>query len=200
MDLDSHIKSIAELKKDKRILQYIILACSIALAFLAIKLAFKSEIIIQQTPGMPNDTVIQKSTMDKRAQMATLYTVTNNLSQVNPANAEYIKSFIQVYLAPAAYTRISKDIDSRVATLVAQRELGSYYSIMRDYHYDSLIDRHFIRCDVHVVNAARDSATPYVFEYTTHIENYRIVVDDVKTYEGDRVHNSEWIRNNVKKS
>ena len=195
MDLDSRNHSLTELKKENRILRFIILAVSISLVFVSVKHAFQTEIVVMQTPGMPNNSVIEKSSMDKAAQMATLYAVTNNIAQVNPTNAEYIKTFLQVYLAPAAYTRITKEVDNQVAKLQAQRELGSYYFVLRGYDYDAALDKHFVKGEVHVVNAAKDSATPYVFEYTAHVENYRLVVDDVKTYEGDREHNSEWLKN-----
>jgi hypothetical protein len=194
MDLNSRNLSITELKKENRLLRITILTISIALVFISVKHAFQSEIVVMQTPGMPNNSVIAKSSMDKGAQMATLYAVTNNMAQVNPTNSEYIKAFLQVYLAPAAYTRISKEIDNQAAKLLAQRELGSYYFVLKGYDYDQALDKHFVKGDVHVVNAAKDTASPYVFEYTVHIENYRLVVDDVKTYEGERIHNSEWLK------
>lgn len=199
MELAGRNQSITELKKEKRTLLLIILGLTVSLVFISVKHAFQTEIVIQQTPGMPNNSVIEKSSMDKTAQMATLYAVTNNIAQVNPSNAEYIKTFIQVYLAPAAYTRLSKEIDNQVAKLSIQRELGSYYFVLRGYEYDPILDKHFVKGEVHVVNAAKDTATPYVFEYSTHVENYRLVVDDVKSYEGDKEHNSEWLKN-AKKS
>jgi conjugal transfer pilus assembly protein TraE len=48
------------------------------------------------------------------------------------------------------------------------------------------------------VNAAKDSAEPYVYEYAIHIENYRLWVDDIKVYPGEKIHNSEWIKANSK--
>ena len=194
MDIINRNQSISELKNENRILRLIILGVTTALCFLAVKHAFQSEIIIQQTPGLPNNTVIQKSSMDKTAQMATLYAVTNNIAQVNPSNAEYIKTFLQVYLAPAAYTRISKEINNTVEKLTNQRELGSYYFVLHGYDYDAALDKHFVKGEVHVVNAAKDTSSLYIFEYTTHVENYRLVVDDVKTYEGEIEHNSEWLK------
>jgi conjugal transfer pilus assembly protein TraE len=198
MELGTRNISISELKSENRILRFVIAGLTLALVFISVKHAFQTEIVVMQTPGMPNNSVIAKSSMDKEAQIATLYAFTNNLSQVNPANVEYIKLFIQAYLAPAAYTKISKEIDDHAAKLASQRELGSYYFVLRGYDYDDVLDKHFVKGDVHVVNAAKDSATPYIFEYKTHIENYRLVIDDVKTYEGDRIHNSEWLKS-VKK-
>lgn len=200
MDVPTRQKTISELKKEILVMRGVIFFGAIALAALAIKIAFQTEIIIQRTPGVPNQAVFEKTTMDKNSQLGILYSLTNNIAQVNPTNAEYIKPFIQAFLAPQAYTRVTKEIDAKVAQLVAQRELGSYYAIMRGYDYDPEIDTHFIRCDVHVVNAAIDTAKPYIFEYKTHVENYGFVVDDVKAYEGDAIHNSQWIKNKTRKS
>jgi len=198
MEVKHREVAIAELKSLNKKLSMALVFTSLAGLFIAIKLAFQSEIVINQTPGMPNNSVIEKSSMDKSAQMATLYAVTNNIAQVNPSNSEYIKTFLQVYLAPKSYTRISKEIDDQVTRLTNQRELGSYYFVLRGYDYDPALDTHFVKGEVHVVNAAKDTATNYVFEYKTHVENYRLLVDDVKSYEGDMIHNSEWLRNNKK--
>ena len=172
----------------------------LAILFLAIKLAFQSEIIIQQTPGMPNGSVIEKSTMDKGSQRAILSAVTSAIAQINPSNAEYQKQCIQAFLAPAAFTKISKVIDDRVATLASQRELGSYYFVLRLYEFDPILDRHFVVGDVHTVNAAHDTPEAFTFEYQVHFENYRLVVDDETTYAGDRPHNSEWVKANGPKA
>ena len=176
----------------------VLLVLAIALAFLAAKLAFQSNTVVMKTPGMPNDAVIEKSSMDKGSQMATLYAVTNNLCQINPANIDYLLEFLQNFLSPKVYTRISAEMREKAATLKAQRELGSYYCVLRGYDYDADIDRHFIKADLHTVNAAKDSSAPYVFEYATHIENYRLWVDDIKSYEGDKEHNAEWLKNERK--
>jgi hypothetical protein len=136
--------------------------------------------------------------MDKGAQRATLSAVTSNIAQINPANAEYQKAFLQVFLAPAAYTKVSEEINAKVAKQISERELGSYYFVMQSYQYDPLLNRHFVLGDVHTVNAAKDSIQPYVFEYVAHVENYRLVIDDITTYIGERAHNSEWIEVNKK--
>lgn len=192
MDLSSRNVSITELKRDKNRLITVAVALSVALCFAVMKMAFQSAIIVQQTPGMPNNSIIEKSTMDKGSQMATLIALTSGMVQINPANSEYAKAFVQVFLAPPIYTKVSKEIDSKVATLIAQRELGSYYFVFKAYDYDPQLNIHFIRGEVHTVNAAKDTAENWVYEYKTHIENYRLIVDEIKPYPGETLHNTEW--------
>lgn len=166
----------------------------LALIVLVLIVYSQSKIVVLQTPGMPSDAIIQKTSLDKGAQRAVLAAVTSNIAQVNPANVEYQKAFLQAFLAPAAYTKISAEIDTQAKRLVEQRELGSYYFVLKTWEYDPQLDRHFVLGDVHTVNAAKDTAQPYVFEYQMHVENYRPVIDDVKSYPGDRAHNSEWMK------
>jgi hypothetical protein len=192
MKNDVRNQSLLEAARQIRWQQYTIAALGLAVLVLVLVVYSQSKIVVLQTPGMPNDTVIQKTSLDKGAQRAVLVAVTSNLVQVNPANIEYQKAFLQAFLAPAAYTKLSQEIDSQVKRLVDQRELGSYYFVFRSWEYDPKLDTHFVIGDVHTVNAAKDTAQPYVFEYKMHVENYRPVIDDVLSYEGDRAHNSVW--------
>lgn len=191
-----HEKSLSEQRSliNKLIMMLSIL--SIVLLLLTIKHATQSEIVILKTPGLPTDSVLEKTSMDKMAQMATLFAFTNNLAQINPSNAEYVKAFLQVYLSAEAYTRIADEINQKVAKLQSSRELGSYYFVLakNGYKYDSILDRHFVMGNVHVVNAATDTSTPWVFEYKVKVENYRLVIEDVLTYEGDKPHDAEYER------
>jgi conjugal transfer pilus assembly protein TraE len=196
MEFKARERSIAEVRSlnTKLIWGHVLSAGTILL--LALKLATQSQIIINQTPGMLDHGVIEKTAMDKASQHATLSAITAAITQVNPANAEYAKPMIQVFLAPAAYTRISAELDAKVQKLIVQHELGSYYFVEKSYQYDPETDRHFVVGDVHTVNAARDTAAPYVFEYAVHVENYRMVVDDAQSYAGDRPHDGAWLRQN----
>ena len=194
MEFEARNLAIAEVKANNRRLTWALLALALLSLALSVKLLTQSEIVVLQTPGMPHNSVVEKSILDKGAQMATLLAVTSAIAQVNPANFEYQLRFLQVYMAPQAYTAISEEIGKKARTLEQQRELGSYYFVARAYDYDLALDRHFVRGDVHTVNAAHDTAAPYVFEYRTHVENYRLLVDEVVTYQGERMHNSEWLR------
>lgn len=198
MDIKERTRSLAESAKLIRYQQYTNSSLVGVVLLLAFALFRQDKIIINQTPGMPNDSVIRKSSMDKGAQRAVLVAVTSNIAQINPANAGYQKAFLQSFLSPASYTKISREIDVRVKQLVEQRELGSYYFVLKRTEYDPELDAHFVMGDVHTVNAAKDTALPYVFEYKMHIENYRAVIDDIKTYEGDRAHNSAWLKEQKK--
>ena len=131
--------------------------------------------------------------MDIGAQRALLVAVTSNIVSVNPANAEYQKNFLQAFLSPQQYTRLSAEIDAKARQLAEQRELGSYYFVFRRHEYDPKLDRHFVIGDVHTVNAAKDTAEPWAFEYRMHVENYRPVVDDALSYRGDKAHDSVWL-------
>jgi conjugal transfer pilus assembly protein TraE len=192
VEIKARERSIAEFRSDKNKLIWSLVLSMIVITLLAIKLCTQSEIIINQTPGMPDHTVIEKTAMDKRAQQATLSAVTAAIAQVNPANYQYVKPMIQVYLAPALYTKVSADIDAKVQQLILQHELGSYYFVQKSYEYDPQLDRHFIVGDVHTVNAAKDTAAATVFEYAMHVENYRAVIDDAQSYPGEQPHDSQW--------
>ena len=196
MEITVRNQSIAEVRSVNRKLIWCNLLLVIVVAALSIKLATQTEIIINQTPGMPNHAVIEKGAMDKGAQKATLSAVTAAITQVNPSNFEYMKAFVQAFLSPTAYTKVTQEIDAKVQMLIRQHELGSYYFVMHGYLYDPVLNHHFVYGDVHTVNAARDSAEPYVFEYLIHVENYRLVVDELTSYAGDRPHDSEWLKNN----
>lgn len=189
---DMRNQSLLENARQIRWQQYTIAMLSLVVLVLVLVVYSQSKIVVLQTPGMPNDTIIQKTSLDKGAQRAVLIAVTSNIAQVNPANIEYQKTFLQAFLAPGAYTKLSTEMDSQVKRLIDQRELGSYYYVFQRWEYDPILDTHFVIGDVHTVNAAKDTSQPYVFEYKMHVENYRPVIDDVTSYTGDRAHNSAW--------
>lgn len=193
MDLKTRNESVAELRDRNKHLTYVALLLSFAVTGLAFKLVTQSEIVIVQTPGMPANSVIERTSFDKKAQIATLNAITSNMAAINPANAEYQKQFLQLYFSPTAYTSITKEIDLKVEKAKLERELGSSYFVFKSYEYDPLLNKHFVMGEQHTVNAAKDTAQNYVYEYQIHIENYRLLVDDVKSYPSDRPHNSEWI-------
>lgn len=192
MELDARNKSLRESASLIRKQQMVLVFLAGALIILSYIIFNQTKIVILETPGMPANSVIQKTSMDKGAQRAVLVAVTNNLAQINPANIEYQKAFLQAFLAPAVYTKISMEMDTQIKRLIDQRELGSYYFVLKSTEYDPKIDTHFILGDVHTVNAAKDTAEPYVFEYVMHVENYRPVIDSVTSYPGTRPHNSAW--------
>lgn len=198
MEMSSRNQSLSELNKRNSALTLAVVALAIVSVLLAAKTFFQSETLLMQTPGMPANSVIERSNFDKASQVATLSAVTSALVQINPANVEYQKKFVELYFSPKAYTRLSGDIDARVANLVAQRELGSYYFVSRGGRWDPVTGKHFVIGDVHTVNAAKDTFQTFTFEYTFHIENYRLWVDDLTSYPGDKPHDGDWIKANIK--
>ena len=194
MELGNRERSVSELRSLNGKLTVAVVGLAATLVLVAVKLVFQSEVIIERTAGMPSGSVIQKSAWDKKAQLATLLDVTNAIANINPGNAEYQKQLVQVFLSPQAYTPISSEIDARAKKLESQRELGSYYFIWKGFDYDQALDHFFVLGDVHTVNAAKDTAEPWVFEYQTHVENYRLVVDKVSSYGGSRAHDSAWLK------
>jgi conjugal transfer pilus assembly protein TraE len=198
VELNTRNVAVAELKTLNQRLLIVLVAVALACLALSYKLVAQSEIIIVQTPGMPANSIIERESFDKGAQMATLNAVTSNLGQINPTNAEYQKKFLQLYFSPSAYTRLSAEIDLKVEKMRVERELGSSYFVFKRYEYDGELNKHFVVGEQHTVNAAKDTSEDYVFEYSVRIENYRLWIDEVKTYRGDKPHNSEWMKANKK--
>jgi TraE protein len=203
MNTDQRGVTIKNLKRKNISLTTSVVFLSGALLLALIKIFVLSEIVVMRTPGMPENSVIARDSFDRGAQLATLNAVTSAIASINPGNAEYQKVFLSYYLAPQAYTNIIAEINAEVEKLKSQRELGSHYWILggtsgRRYEYDPKINKHFVMGDVHTVNAAKDSAEPYVFEFAFHIENYRLWIDEATSYPGDRPHNSEWLEANKK--
>ena len=198
MDIGNRNASVQELRDKNGKLTLAIVMVSVVAVALAVKMLFQTEIVIERTAGMPSGSVIEKGAWDKKAELATLLDVTNAIANINPGNSEYQKQLLTVFLSAKEYTRLSKVIDALVKKLVDQRELGSYYFIWRKMDYDQALDRFFICGDVHTVNAAKDTAEPWVFEYQAHVENYRLSVDDVTGYPGERPHDSAWLKEQSK--
>jgi conjugal transfer pilus assembly protein TraE len=71
--------------------------------------------------------------------------------------------------------------------------------VTRAFDMDEKLGRLFVKGDLHTVNAAKDTAEPWIFEYSVSFSNYQMVINDVTSYAGDRVHNSEWIKAQTKK-
>lgn len=199
MDLPNRNKSVAELNKRNGLLSLGVACIGAAMLILAIKVFFTNVVVVNRVPGMPDGAKIEKNGMDTGAKRAIAYAVTNALASVNPSNGESTKQFVQPFLSAPAYTKVSQAIDAKVATLSAQHELGSYYFVLRGFDQDEKLGRVFVRGDLHTVNAAKDTAEPYVFDFPVHFENYQMILDDVASYPGDKVHNSQWIQAQTKK-
>lgn len=201
MDLGTRDKAVSEYRSNNRFLTIGFTCASVALLLLALKVAFMSEIIVNQVPGMPDGAKIWKNGMDEGAEQANAYAVTTALASVNPSNADSVKKLVQPFLSPEAYTYVSKAIDDKAGQLQQQHELGSYYFVLaaHPYYHDDKLGRVFVSGELHTVNAAKDTAEPWVFEYPVHFANYRMWFDGVSSYVGDKIHNSDWIQAQTKK-
>lgn len=199
MDYPNRSKSVAELTRDNNRLKLTVVCMAVAMMVLSFKVLFTTEILVNQVPGMPDGAKIEKNGMDVGAKRAIVFAVTTVLAGLNPSNSESVKHFVQPWLAPSAYTKVSQAIDAKVAQLSSQRELGSYYFVTRAFDMDEKLGRLFVKGDLHTVNAAKDTAEPWIFEYSVSFSNYQMVINDVTSYAGDRVHNSEWIKAQTKK-
>lgn len=198
MDHKRQQQSIAQLERKNTRLTWANNGLTVGILVCVFSLAMRDQIVHLQTPGMPDGAEIMKSAMNKKAEFGTLSAVTANLVAINPSNAGYQKEFLKAYFAANVYTELSKEIDSTVRRLEDQRELGSYYWVQSAVTYDAAINKFFVVGDVHTVNAAKDTSVPYVYEYQMHVENYRPVIDSITSYQGDKPHNSEWLKVNVK--
>lgn len=190
--------TVAELKGYLSKMIWALLGLAGAVLILAIGVVTRSTIVVQRTPGMPSDAVIEKTTIDMRSQHAMLSAVTDALGSINPANAEYKKNLLMGFASPELYTRLAKEIDQKIALLVAQHELGSYYFVEKEWRFDPVSGKHFVIGWLHTVNAARDTAEPYTYEYKVHVESYRFNVDDAVSYPGHVPHDAEWLKNQNK--
>ena len=199
MEHKTRMKSLEETRTDLRrsTLTNVVLAICLLMAIFG--LVTQKKILQTQVPGMPDGATISSDTADRAAQFVVVQAVTSAIASINPSNAEAQKRFIKAFLAPDSYTNISVEIDKRVKQMEAERELGSYYWVLtKGASYDPILNRFFVVGEVHTVNAAKDTGKPYVFEYSLNYENYRPVIHDVISYEGDKPHNSEWQKSNTK--
>ncbi len=192
MNNETKLKAVAEYRKDIKQLKLVNIALTV-IALIAVVAWFTRTVIIQyEIPGLPAGSTIGKNNASLGAKYAVCMAVTANLASVNPSNVEDIKAFIQPFLSPDVFTKISLQIDDQAARLRAQRELGSYNFTFKEARYDPKLDKLFIRGDIHTINAAKDTAQPWVFEYRVHIADYLIKIDDIKNYEGEIMHDTAY--------
>lgn len=195
MHVETSKKSVAELTRLNRFLTISNVMLGGISVVAVLGLFFKEERIILETPGLPHRSVIEKTSLDKASQAATLKAVTDALASINPGNWQYQMKFAESFFSAEDFTRIYEETRAAVDRMVMDKEFGSRYFIFKDYQYDPAINKHFILGDVHFVNAAKDSAVPHVYEYSLSVENYRPVVNHVERYEGERPHNKAWLDN-----
>jgi conjugal transfer pilus assembly protein TraE len=198
MDVQARQASIAELRRTNRWLGLAVAGLVVVALLQTIAIVTKERTVVMQIPGVPDEIEFRRNGIDRKGQQATVQAVVAALAQINPGNAAFQKRFLQAFLAPQAYTSITKAIDERVAQQVAQREGGSTYWVTQEYRYDPEIDQHFVIGDLHVVNVGKDTAQKFVFQLGLQVENYRPVVTSIESYPGERPHDSAWRKEQAK--
>lgn len=201
MEIRKHTSTIFELTAWTKYLFTCNVILLIIIASLIAYLMLQRKIIIVQIPnggGTVVESTLESNSIDRGSQKAVVLAVVSALSQINPANFEYEKSFIQSFLAPEAFTALSNQIDVQVRRMTEQRELGSFYFDFKEYQYDPILNKHFVKGDIHTVNIVRNSAQSWVFELSLRVENYRPMVTNLIAYAGNEFHNSNWLSNSKK--
>ena len=197
MDVKNRNQSVAQLNSRNRLL---IVSNSILtlIALIAVTgLFLKEEKVVLNTPGLPHRSVIEKTSLDKASQAATLKELTSALATINPANYQYQMKFVESFFSAENFTTLNEETRLAVEKMARDKEFGSRYFVFTDYQYDPGTNKHFVLGDVHFVNAAKDTAVPHVYEYGLTVENYRPVVVSIDRYEGDRPRNKAWLDNQI---
>jgi hypothetical protein len=83
MEMNQRNEAVSELRASNKHLTYAILGTVIIAFGLMFKLVSQSEIIIVQTPGMPANSIIERTSFDRNAQLAMLNTRRNSWSCIS---------------------------------------------------------------------------------------------------------------------
>ena len=195
MELKNHNRTILELSRWVKYLLWSNVSLLFITLLISIYLIFQNKIVVVQIPGGGTEveTTYEKNTIDKGSQKAIILAAVSAISQINTANYAYQKLFIQSFLSPEVFTAITSQIDAHVKKMIDQRELGSFYFEFKEYAFDPILNKHFVRGDVHTVNAVKNTSEPWIYELTLRVENYRPMITSLDTYSGLEFHNSIWI-------
>jgi|APCry1669193181_1035450.scaffolds.fasta_scaffold00485_21 conjugal transfer pilus assembly protein TraE len=203
MELKQHTKTINEMMtwvKYLRISNIFLLAI---ISLLILYLVFQNKIVVVQIPGGGGsliESTYGKQTLDSGSQKAIILATVNAISQINSINYSYEKIFIQSFLAPEVFTNISNQIDFQVKRMTEQHELGSFYFEFKEYMFDPILNKHFVKGDIHTVNVVKNTSQSWVYEITMRVENYRPLITVLETYSGNEFHDSLWLENQKKLS
>lgn len=185
--MNSNERSQSLKDKDRTIgrLATALVVSALVLAGLVVFMHFHGVIVIMRTPGLPNEAVLERSTMDMKAQKLVLSAISSAIGSINPHNAEYVKALAQSYFAPESYTRLTGEINALVQKMVVEREAGSHYFVQLSSNFNPQENTHYIYGEYHTVNLAKDTAQNYVFAYQLRVEQFRPVITDYKFYPSD---------------
>ena len=157
---------------------------------------FQNKIVLMQIPsstGASGEIMYEKNGINRSSQRAIILATVSAISQINPSNYEFEKVFVQNFLAPEVYSSLSVQIDQQAKKMRDQHELGSYYFDFKEYLYDPLLDKHFVKGEIHTVNAIKNSTQMWIYELTLRVDNYKPIITSLNAYPGSDFHNSSWL-------
>jgi conjugal transfer pilus assembly protein TraE len=148
---------------------------------------------IPSSTGSSGEVMYEKNAINRSSQRAIILATVSAISQINPSNYEFEKVFVQNFLAPEVYSSLSIQIDQQAKKMRDQHELGSYYFDFKEYLYDPLLDKHFVKGEIHTVNAIKNSTQMWIYELSLRVDNYKPIITSLSSYPGSDFHNSNWL-------
>lgn len=196
MQLTTYTQSLHDVTKWVNYLKITNSILFVLLVIVTIMGLFQNKIVLMQIPsstGSSGEVMYEKNAINRSSQRAIILATVSAISQINPSNYEFEKVFVQNFLAPEVYSSLSIQIDQQAKKMRDQHELGSYYFDFKEYLYDPLLDKHFVKGEIHTVNAIKNSTQMWIYELSLRVDNYKPIITSLSSYPGSDFHNSNWL-------
>ena len=196
MQLATYTQSLHDVTKWVNYLKITNSILFVLLVIVTITGLFQNKIVLMQIPsstGSSGEVMYEKNAINRSSQRAIILATVSAISQINPSNYEFEKVFVQNFLAPEVYSSLSIQIDQQAKKMRDQHELGSYYFDFKEYLYDPLLDKHFVKGEIHTVNAIKNSTQMWIYELSLRVDNYKPIITSLSSYPGSDFHNSNWL-------
>ncbi len=196
MQLTTYTQSLHDVTKWVNYLKITNSILFLLLVIVTITGLFQNKIVLMQIPsstGSSGEVMYEKNAINRSSQRAIILATVSAISQINPSNYEFEKVFVQNFLAPEVYSSLSIQIDQQAKKMRDQHELGSYYFDFKEYLYDPLLDKHFVKGEIHTVNAIKNSTQMWIYELSLRVDNYKPIITSLSSYPGSDFHNSNWL-------
>ena len=196
MQLTTYTQSLHDVTKWVNYLKITNSILFVVLVIVTIMGLFQNKIVLMQIPsstGSSGEVMYEKNAINRSSQRAIILATVSAISQINPSNYEFEKVFVQNFLAPEVYSSLSIQIDQQAKKMRDQHELGSYYFDFKEYLYDPLLDKHFVKGEIHTVNAIKNSTQMWIYELSLRVDNYKPIITSLSSYPGSDFHNSNWL-------
>jgi len=196
MQLSTYTQSLHDVTKWVNYLKITNSILFVLLVIVTITGLFQNKIVLMQIPsstGSSGEVMYEKNAINRSSQRAIILATVSAISQINPSNYEFEKVFVQNFLAPEVYSSLSIQIDQQAKKMRDQHELGSYYFDFKEYLYDPLLDKHFVKGEIHTVNAIKNSTQMWIYELSLRVDNYKPIITSLSSYPGSDFHNSNWL-------